>query len=190
MMARKPPDPGERVAPPADSPSSFRHRGVVAVLAVAGGCISVYLALYQWDVVSRVWDPIFGSKSSSDVLTSALSRALPVPDAALGAAAYAAEVVLTLAGGRDRWSSEPWLVAAFGLVVAALALTSVALVFAQIFVFRSGCTLCLTSAGISFINAWLARSEVAATARLLLSRGNTGQPFWTLFWGGIHDNRI
>ena len=138
------------------------ERPYVALLALGGLVVSVYLAAYQLRLVPSPWDPVFGAASSERVLTSAISQALPVPDAALGAGAYAAEVVLTLLGGRQRWQEQPWLVALYGLVVAGLTLTSVALVAAQVFWFHAGCLLCLTSAAISFANAWLAHGEVLA----------------------------
>jgi hypothetical protein len=51
--------------------------------------------------------------------------------------------------------------------LAGLALTSLALVLRQIFVVRALCTLCLLSAAISFVNAWLGRREVAAALAVL-----------------------
>ena len=41
------------------------------------------LALYQLGYFSEVWEPFFGN-GSAEVLHSALSRVLPIPDAALG----------------------------------------------------------------------------------------------------------
>jgi hypothetical protein len=53
----------------------------------------------------------------------------------------------------------------FGAVIASLALTSVCLVLAQVLSFHTGCTLCLISAAISLLKAWLARDEVLASFR-------------------------
>lgn len=56
-------------------------------LAIAG-----YLTLVQLDVLAHVWDPLFGAGSSPAVL----DLTHPVPDAAAGTVAYAAELVLLL----------------------------------------------------------------------------------------------
>ena len=145
-----------------ESPSGWRHRVPVIVLALIGAGLATYLTLYQWHVTSRVWDPLFGSASSEAVLTSALSRALPVPDATLGALAYLVEAVLAALGGTTRWRTQTWLVILYGLVLAGLALTSLVLVLTQVLLVHALCTLCLASATISFFNAWFGHGEVLA----------------------------
>ncbi len=163
-------------------PSAWRRRAPVVCLALVGCAIATYLTLYQWGVTVGVWDPLFG-RGSEIVLTSGLAGALPIPDAALGAVAYLVEAVLGAAGGAARWRRRPWLVAAFGALVAALALTSVVLVLAQAFVFHTGCTLCLASAAISFANAWLASDEIAASVGHLRRARREGGSVWRAFWG-------
>ena len=135
----------------------------VVLLALLGCALSTYLTLYQWHVSPSVWDPIFGSASSETVLTSAVSRLSPVPDATLGAVAYLVEAALAAVGGEDRWHATPSVVIVYGIVLACLAVTSVALVLSQLFVVHALCTLCLCSAAISWINAWLGRDEVLAS---------------------------
>jgi uncharacterized membrane protein len=137
------------VAAGGEGPSGWRERLVLAAVALAGLAISLYLAAYQLGAVAEPWDPLFGPVSSSHVLRSALSRALPVPDAAVGAVAYALEIALDLAGGADRWRTHPWIVLAFGAVATALGISSVGLVFVQVAIVRSGCLLCLGSAAAS-----------------------------------------
>jgi len=148
--------------PPHESPSAWRHRLPVVILAAVGCGLSIYLTTYQWHALDHVWDPIFGSASSQAVLTSILSRYLPVPDATLGAVAYFVEVCLGLAGGTDRWRTHPKLVILFGLLLLAMAVISLGLVALQAFVVHHFCTLCLCSAAISWLNAWLSRDEVMA----------------------------
>jgi uncharacterized membrane protein len=121
----------------------------IAIAALVGLAISAYLAAVQLGAVGAAWDPLFGSASSARVLHSALARALPIPDAALGAVGYAAELAADLAGGRERWRTHPWLVLLFGAIVAALAVVGAALIVVQAAVVRSGCTLCLCSALLS-----------------------------------------
>lgn len=143
------------------NPSAFRHRLPVLLLAAVGCGIASYLALYQLGVLAQVWEPLFG-KGSQEVLHSFVSRLLPVPDAALGAAGYAAELIGGMIGGTERSQTQPGLVVAYGFVVAFVTLTAVLLVIVQVFVIRAGCTLCLTSAAISLVIAGLARREVFA----------------------------
>jgi uncharacterized membrane protein len=149
------------------SPSSWSHRLPVVVLALVGCGVATYLTLYQWRVTPGVWDPVFGAASSEAVLTSPISRWLPVPDATLGALAYLVEAIVTALGGTDRWRATPWLVVVFGFVLAGLALTSLALVLTQILLVHALCTLCLGSAVISWINAWLGHDEVVAAVAVL-----------------------
>ena len=164
------------------SPSAWSRRLPVVVLALIGCAIATYLTLYQWRVTTSVWDPFFGSHSSEAVLSSPISRFLPLPDATLGALAYLIEAIVTALGGRNRWRTSPWLVVVFGLVLAGLALTSFVLVLTQVFLVRALCTLCLCSAAISFVNAWLGHEEVAATLRWVLGSG-----FWV---GTINASRV
>lgn len=148
-------------------PSRWRDRLPLAALATLGLGLSAYLAAYQLGAVAAPWDPVFGPASSGRVLRSALSRALPVPDAALGALAYAAEMATGLAGGPERWRTHPWIVLAFGAIAAGLALVGLALVFFQVVAVRAGCTLCLCSAAISLTIAIAAAAggEVQAALR-------------------------
>ncbi|HEX9051431.1 MAG TPA: vitamin K epoxide reductase family protein [Anaeromyxobacter sp.] len=148
--------------------SRWRERSAVAIAAAAGLALSVYLAAYQLGAVAAPWDPLFGPASSARVLHSALSRALPLPDAAAGAIGYAAELAADLAGGRDRWRTHPWLVLAFGAIVAALALVGATLVVVQAAIVRAGCTLCLCSAllSIGVAIAVAAGGEVQAAFRV------------------------
>lgn len=153
------------------NPSSLARRLPVVCLAVFGFGIASYLALYQLHFVAHVWEPFFGN-GSERVLHSFIARMLPVPDAALGASGYAAEIMAGVIGGADRWRRHPKLVIAYGAVVAGVGLTALSLAAVQAFVIQAGCTLCLLSAAISFAVAWLARDEVMASARVI-RRGNS-----------------
>lgn len=161
--------PGQRA-----NPSRLAARAPVAVLALLGFGIALYLALFQYHVVGAVWDPIFGS-GSERVLTSALSRALPVSDAALGATAYLVEFVLEVSGGQRRWHDHPWLVVLLGLTAAGLAVVGVLLVVSQPVLTGTFCTLCLCSAAVSFVVAGLVRREVLATVALVRRRRRAGR---------------
>jgi len=148
------------------NPSRWGARLPIAVLVAFGLGIASYLAAYQFGFVNDVWEPLFRD-GSRRVLHSFISTLLPLPDAAVGAAAYAIELLATLAGGGDRSRTRPRLVLFYGGIVAALAAGGLILSAVQAFVIRAGCTLCLSSAAISVIIAVLARDEIVAGIRQL-----------------------
>lgn len=152
--------------------SHWRSRKRVAGLAAMGFFIAGYLAAYQFGLIRTVWEPFFGD-GSVRVLHSWVSKMLPIPDAAIGATGYALEFVTTLAGNADRWRAAPKLVLLYGAIVAALALAALILMAIQMFVLRATCTLCLVSAAISLLIAWLASSEVLAAFAVLYEKEKT-----------------
>ncbi len=146
------------------SPSAWYARMPIVAEALIGLGIATYLALYQLGVVPHVWEPFFGD-GSHRVLTSFVSRMLPLPDAVLGAAGYLAEIATVLMGGQDRWRESPWLVVLFGAVAFGMAAGAVVLVTLQAFVLHAFCTMCLCSAALSILAALSGADEVAAAIR-------------------------
>jgi len=143
---------------------SSRHL-VIGDLAVLGALISGYLALYELNVTQTVWDPLFGD-GSRQVLTSSVSKALPVPDAVLGFLTYAVEAVLAFAIGLGYARASGAAGALLCLVVLGLTGAAIVLIGVQLFVVHALCTLCLASAAVSFasfavsipdLRAWIAR---------------------------------
>jgi uncharacterized membrane protein len=167
------------------NPSSWFERLWLVAIALIGFAISGYLALYQLGYVSEVWEPFFGT-GSADVLHSVLSRVLPIPDAALGAAAYLADGVTGVIGTRDRWRSMPWMVILFGLAVGPLGLVSILLVIAQPVLLHAWCTLCLVSALISLVMIGPAMDEVLASCQFLRRCSERNLSLWRVFWHGAH----
>jgi uncharacterized membrane protein len=155
-------------------PSGWGRRALVIGIALVAFLVSAYLAAFQVGILSSVWDPVFGPDSSSAVLKSSFSRALPVPDAALGALAYLIEIVLDSIGGERRHQTRPWLVLLFGLVALGAAGVSVFLVALQAFVFHAFCALCLSSAAASWLILLLAFGELRAAVREVRARRATG----------------
>jgi uncharacterized membrane protein len=141
---------------------AMRRRAVAVGLAALGFGISVYLAAYQADLLDAVWDPLFGPASSQRVLRSALSQALPVPDALLGALAYAGEIALGLTVLRS--GAHQALLAYAGLA-GLMAASSVGLVAVQLLLVRHLCLLCLASAAVSWAVAALVVPEGLAALR-------------------------
>ena len=121
---------------------------VVAVLAAVAFAIAIYMALYQWRVIADVWDPLGGAQTRQ-VLDSRVSQAIRsftgVPDSALGALAYAVEIVLAVVA-RPRWG-----VILYGLCSLSLALAGLTLVAMQIFVLHAICFLCFCTATLSIV---------------------------------------
>ena len=162
------------------NPSSWFERLWLVAIALIGFAVSGYLALYQLGYVSEVWEPFFGT-GSADVLHSVLSRVLPIPDAALGAAAYLADGVTGVIGARDRWRSMPWMVILFGLAVGPLGLVSILLVIAQPVFLHAWCTLCLVSALISLVMIGPAMDEVLASCQFLRRCSERNLSLWRVF---------
>ncbi len=130
----------------------------IAGLALLGLVTSSYLAAYQLGVVASVWDPLFGH-GSERVLTSTVSRLLPVPDATLGAAAYATDAVLSLVLVA-RVAAVRAVATVLALVATGGAVVAVVLVYLQPLVAGSFCSLCLVSAVLSVLVAVGAVSEL------------------------------
>jgi hypothetical protein len=149
------------------NPSRWSHRAVVVALALVGCAIATYLALYQWRVIDHVFEPFFGDGSRRVLRQSVVAHMLPIPDAFLGALAYAAEVVVASIGDAHRWRTAPRVVLLFGCISAALLLAALALLVAQPLLVNSWCTLCLCSAVISIVLAILATPEVLAAVQTL-----------------------
>lgn len=130
----------------------MRRRSIWLVcLAVVGLLISLDLGAFQLGLAGPPWEPLFGD-GSRRVLTSDLSRLLPIPDAAAGAGAYFAEALLGAA----------LLLRPFGILAAAYTLTAIAsigaavgaaLVGYQLLVVGAACTLCIASAVVSWFLA-------------------------------------
>lgn len=157
------------------NPTAWPRRIVLAALALAGLCVSVYLTLFQVEVLQSVWDPFFRSPKVLEYLG--------IPDAALGALAYGTEVVLTFIGGRSRWRTAPWTVLAFGVVILGGALVSLLLIGMQAFLVDAWCTLCLASAAISLAIFALGVGEPLAGLRHLLRVRAEGGSVWRALWG-------
>jgi uncharacterized membrane protein len=164
-------------------PSAWTRRLPVIVLAVVGLLVSLNLSFFQYHLIDSVWDPFFGAACSAAVLTSALSRSLPVHDAALGAFAYLVEMALEAAGGTGRWRDRPWLPLLLGLTAAGMAAVSLGLILVQALMVHHFCTLCLVSAGISLIVPVLVVHEVRAAVREVRHGRRRGASWWRALRG-------
>jgi hypothetical protein len=150
-------------------------------LALLGLGATLMLSLYQWRVVPAPWEPFFGDGSRA-LLDSWVSRALPV-NATLGCAVYFLVALGTVAGGRLRWRSMPWLVVLMALCVVPFALVSVLLVGLQPLVFHTWCTLCLVNALTAVLLVAPVMSEALASLQHVQRAGLAGGSEWRAFWG-------
>lgn len=179
-------------APPlpwAYNPSAWSQRIPICLIATVGFLVSTYMGLYQWRLISDVWDPVFGDQTlkvlDSDV-SHMISRWTRIPDAILGALAYLGDVLFSLAGSTRRWQYRPWMVVIFGIDVIPLGIVSAILVVAQGAVVGSWCFLCLVSAVISLVLIYLAYDEVWSCLKYLRrvrQRADSSGVFWRTFWG-------
>lgn len=174
----------QRMPPGWDTnPSSWIQRLPIVGAAILGFAIASYLAAFQLELIDTVWEPFFGDGSVT-ILTSGVSRVLPIPDGALGALGYLADGVAGVIGGSMRWKRMPWLVVLFGLAVGPLGAISILLVVLQPVMFDSWCTLCLATAVVSVLMIGPAMDEVLASLQHLKRVGREGGSVWHAFWTG------
>ena len=168
------------------NPSTWPRRLPAFLLALVGLGIATYLALFQLDVFSEVWEPFFGNGSRLLLKQSAIAHLLPIPDAALGAIAYLLDAILDFAGGPTRWRTAPWLFLMFGALAFLLGITGILLVILQPTPFGAFCTLCLCSTACSVLTAIVAADEVLAVIAYLKRETTAGRSFCA-FWraGGV-----
>ena len=170
------------------NPSSWLQRTPIIALGFVGWFASRYLAAYQLGYTHTMWEPFFGM-GTTRVLTSDVSRAWPISDAGLGAAAYTIETLMGYMGGADRWRTMPWMVTFFGILVIPLGVVSITLVILQPVAVGTWCTLCLVTALAMLIMIPLTVDEVVAMGQFLAQTHAQGKPFWRTFWmGGTVEN--
>lgn len=164
------------------NPSTLSQRLPLVVVSVLGVGIATYLSLYQFKLIQHAWDPFFGNQTEK-ILTSPVSKLLPVPDALLGAFGYLVDTISGLIGDNARWKTKPWVVIVFGVAVGPLGLVSVLLVISQPVLFGAWCTLCLCSAVISVVMISPAMDEMLASLQFLQRVKRSGNSVWKAFCG-------
>jgi uncharacterized membrane protein len=166
------------------NPSTWAQRLPIVGLACLGAVVAGYLSLFQFGVLGSVWEPFFGN-GSERVLTSPVSRLLPIPDAALGLLGYLADAITGMIGGRHRWRTMPWIVVLFGIAVGPLGAVSILLVILQPVMFGTFCTLCLVTAFVSVLMIGPALDELLASLQHLKRVAVWGGSPWRAFWGSL-----
>ena len=174
------------------SPSSWFQRLPLIILALVGLYVSRYLAAYQLDYISGVWDPFFGSdeiarNGTEAIITSSVSEAWPVPDAGIGALTYMLEILVGVAGTANRWRTMPWLVVLFGLMIVPLGAVSIYFIVIQPILIGTYCTLCLVAAAAMLVQIPYSIDELVACGQFLRRRHKAGKPVLKIFFTGDTD---
>ena len=163
------------------NPSTWTQRLPIIVLALVGLYVSRYLAAYQLGHVPGVWEPFFLGASADprngteEIITSAVSRAWPVSDAAVGGYTYLLEILTGIVGSRTRWRTMPWLVLLFGLMIAPLGITSIFFIVIQPIIIGTWSTLALIAAAAVLIQIPYSIDELLASLQFLRRRVKSGQ---------------
>lgn len=176
------------------NPSDWTQRLPIIFLALIGLLVARYLTAYQLGQVEGVWEPFFvglpgepGKNGTEAVITSSVSKAFPIPDAALGGYTYALEIVTGLVGSRARWRTMPWLVFLFGLMIAPLGVVSILFVIIQPIVIGTWATLTLVGAAAMLIQIPYSLDELLATVQFVRRRAKAGRSWLRVFLFGDTD---
>ncbi|WP_347302688.1 NAD-dependent epimerase/dehydratase family protein [Croceibacterium sp. TMG7-5b_MA50] len=176
------------------NPSTWTQRIPIIALALVGLLVSRYLTAYQLGQVSGVWDPFFpglaaepAKNGTEAVVTSSVSEAFPIPDAALGGYTYALEIVTGIIGSQARWRTMPWLVFLFGLMIAPLGVVSITFVIIQPVVIGTWATLTLVGAAAMLVQIPYSLDELLATIQFVRRRAKAGKPWLRVFLFGDTD---
>lgn len=176
------------------NPSTWSQRMPIIALAILGLYVSRYLAAYQLGYIPGVWDPFFAASSpldprngTEDIITSWVSKAWPVSDAAVGGYTYLLEILTGLVGSRMRWRTMPWLVILFGLMIAPLGITSIFFIIIQPVVIGTWSIIALIGAAAVLIQIPYSLDELIATLQFLRRRAQAGQNWLRIFFVGDTD---
>ena len=138
------------------------RRQTLALLAVVGICIALYLTLYKIGVIGILSCSV---GSCETVNSSRWSMLLGLPIAAWGLGAYVALLLLAMIGsGEERESSVP-----IARMIVALATWSVLfsawLTYLELFVIHAICIWCLSSAALWVLIFVLSVADLRAVSR-------------------------
>lgn len=177
------------------NPSGWIQRMPIIALALLGLIVSRYLGAYQLEQVPGVWEPFFAGdplnpqNGTEEIITSDVSKMIPVPDAALGAWVYGIEVVTGLVGSARRWRTMPWLVIAFGILIVPLGLVSIFFIIIQPIAIGTWSTLTLVAASAMLIQIPYSIDELLASAQFIQRRHKAGKNWLRVLFVGDTDDK-
>ena len=175
------------------NPSTWSQRIPIIVLAILGLYVSRYLAAYQLGHIPSVWDPFFAGSpidpqnGTEEIITSWVSKAWPVSDAAVGGYTYLLEILTGIVGSRMRWRTMPWLVVLFGLMIAPLGITSIFFIIIQPVVIGTWSIVALIGAAAVLVQIPYSLDELLATLQFLRRRKQAGQNWLRVLFTGDTD---
>ncbi|MDO9101764.1 MAG: NAD-dependent epimerase/dehydratase family protein [Candidatus Nitrotoga sp.] len=175
------------------NPSTWPQRLPIILLAILGLYVSRYLAAYQLGYIPDVWDPFFSGSptdpqnGTEEIITSWVSEAWPVSDAAVGGYTYLLEILTGIVGSRMRWRTMPWLVILFGLMIAPLGITSIFFIVIQPVVIGTWSIVALIGAAAVLIQIPYSLDELIATLQFLRRRAKAGKNWLRIFFVGDTD---
>ncbi len=175
------------------NPSEWSQRVPIIVLALLGLYVSRYLAGYQLEHIPGLWDPFFAGSptdprnGTEEIVTSWVSKAFPVSDAALGGYTYLLEILTGLVGSRRRWRTAPWLVLLFGLMIVPLGMTTILFIVIQPVVLGTWSTLALVGGAAVLIHIPYSLDELLATCQFLRRRALAGKSWVRVLFVGDTD---
>lgn len=175
------------------NPSEWTQRLPIIGLAIIGLYVSRYLAAYQLEHIPDVWDPFFAGSpadpqnGTEEIITSFVSKAWPVSDAAVGGYTYLLEILTGIVGSRTRWRTMPWLVVLFGLMIAPLGITSIFFIIIQPVVIGTWSTIALIGAAAVLLQIPYSLDELLATLQFMRRRAQAGQNWLRVFFVGDTD---
>ena len=121
----------------------MRHRQAIALLALVGFCIALYLWLYKMGIIGRLQ---CGTGSCEYVQTSRYGTLLGVPVAFFGVVGYAAILLVGLAGLQPSLLPRRWPTVAAAALAAGGLLFTAYLTYIELFVLHAICRWCVASA--------------------------------------------
>ena len=175
------------------NPSRWTQRVPIIALAIIGLYVSRYLAAYQLGHIPDVWDPFFAGSpadpqnGTEEIITSWVSQAWPVSDAAVGGYTYLLEILTGIVGSRMRWRTMPWLVVLFGLMIAPLGITSIFFIVIQPLLIGTWSTIALIGAAAVLVQIPYSLDELLATLQFLRRRAKAGQSWLRVLFVGDTD---
>ena len=141
----------------------MKRRMAIAVTALAGLFVSLYLLLYSLGVYGAL---VCGTDGCETVQTSSYARLMGVPVAGWGVVWYGLVILVGLVGVQARFADEKWP-DRWLLVLAALGLAfSVYLTGVELFVLHAICQWCVVSAVLTVVIFGLALPAVRSGGRL------------------------
>lgn len=171
-------------------PSTGAQRLPIAAMGLIGLIIARMLTAYQLGHVDYAWEPFFAGdpadprNGTEEIITSAVSKAWPIPDAGLGAVAYMLEILMAVMGTRERWRTMPWMVTFFGILVIPLGVVSIYFIIIQPIMIGTWSTPALIAALAMLIMIPFALDEVIAMGQFLSWAHRRGKPLLRTFFQG------